>query len=140
MTGEPEKLPAAHSGLYRAPLSIDPLRRAAAAAKLAWLAVDLERVSDKAGFLAICAQALDFPDTFGANWDALADCLQDLSWRRAAGYVLHLRDAPGFERAAPEDYATALEILRDAATFWKKRGRAFIVLVDGAGDLPPFES
>jgi len=139
MTKAPEEFAAVRSGVYRAPPSVDRLRRAAAAAKLAWLRLDLESVNAKPRFLAACAQALDFPDTFGANWDALADCLQDLSWRHAAGYVLHLRDARGFARAVPEDYATALEILRDAATFWKERGKVFIVLVDGASDLPLFE-
>ena len=34
------------------------------------------------------------------------------------------------------DYATALEILRAAAEFWKDRGTPFIVLIDGVPDLP----
>ncbi len=32
--------------------------------------------------------------------------------------------------ALPDDFATALEIFRDAATYWTERGRIFMVLLD----------
>jgi hypothetical protein len=32
--------------------------------------------------------------------------------------------------SSPDDFATALEIFRDAANYWKERGRIFIVLLD----------
>ena len=41
--------------------------------------VDLAGCSDKATLLARLAAALQFPDWFGHNWDALSDCLTDLS-------------------------------------------------------------
>ncbi len=66
----------------------------------------------------------------GGNWDALADCLQDLSWRPAPGHVVLWRGASGLASAAPDDFATALEIFRDTAIYWKERGRVFIALLD----------
>ena len=33
-------------------------------------------------------KALYFPEWYGANLDALKDCLTDFSWREATGYVL----------------------------------------------------
>ncbi len=140
MTEAGYMLSPARSGVYRAPEAVPRLRQEAAKRKFTWINLDLRRVTGKQQFLARCAAALGFPETFGSNWDALADCLQDLSWRRAAGYVLHMRGGSGFARAAPEDYATALEILRDAATFWRERGKAFVVLVEGASDLAVFPS
>ena len=41
------------------------------------------------------AQALEFPQWFGGNWDALEDCLTDLSWSKAAGHVLLFEGAGG---------------------------------------------
>ena len=49
--------------------------------------VGLAGVEDKEGLLGRLAQALGFPEWFGGNWDALEDCLCDLSWRRGDGHV-----------------------------------------------------
>jgi RNAse (barnase) inhibitor barstar len=35
-------------------------------------------INSKADLLALLARDLSFPDAFGANWDALFDCLCDL--------------------------------------------------------------
>lgn len=134
----PPAFAAARSGVYATPSALGPLQQAADRAGLAWLAVDLAPASEKVRFLAECARDLRFPETFGANWDALADCLQDLSWRPAPGYVVRLVNAQVFAVASPRDFETAVEILRDAAMYWKERGKPFIVLVDGARALPPF--
>lgn len=40
------------------------------------------------------AEAMQFPDYFGMNWDAVMDCLRDLDDRvPAEGYVLFVHDA-----------------------------------------------
>lgn len=125
------------SGVYKAPPDLAALRRAADKAGLAWFNIDLARVSNKDGLLAACSQALGFPQTFGSNWDALADCMQDLSWRVAPGYVVNLTQAEDMARAAPQDFQLLLEILSDAAKYWEERGAVFMALVDyQAGALP----
>lgn len=134
----PSLFDAARSGVYRAPQAPGPAREAALRAGLACFSVDLAPVVDKAQFLDACAAGLGLPPTFGRNWDAFADCLQDFSWRTAAGYLVHLRHASAFAKAAPRDYATAIEILHESAAFWKARGKPFVALVDDAGGLPGF--
>lgn len=128
------------SGVYRMPDDGGPLRRLATRAGLAWLPVDLAVVVEKVGFLAACAEQLAFPRGFGRNWDALADCLEDFSWRPETGYVIHLQNTAVFAVAAAADWRTAIEILSHAATYWKERDKTFLVLVEGVPDLPEFDA
>lgn len=82
----------------------------------------------KQALLEALAEALDFPAWFGGNWDALEDCLCDLSWRPAEGYVLLFDEVP-----AGDDGRTLLEVLADAAGFWRAAGKPFFAVVVDAG-------
>ncbi|MDP2396847.1 MAG: barstar family protein [Burkholderiales bacterium] len=113
------------NGVYRAPVDRAPLR--AAAAGLRWFAADLRDAGSGRAVCGALAGALDYPGSFGENWDALNDVLQDLSWLKASGCVLQL---DGVASLAPGVRDTLLEILASAAAFWKRRGREFIVLAD----------
>lgn len=46
------------------------------------------RMRTRAALLDEMAAALQFPATFGGNWDALADCLADLQWLGGPGLVV----------------------------------------------------
>lgn len=118
------------SGVYFVPSDASTLRAAARRSNVAWMELDTAASENKTQFLAACAKDLQFPDWFGGNWDALADCLQDFSWRPAPGHVVLWRGASRLAGAAPDDFATALEIFRDAANYWRTRGRVFIALLD----------
>jgi Barstar (barnase inhibitor) len=128
----------AHNGLYRTPSDVAPLRRAARDAGLAWLVIGLQRVRGKRALLAGFAREFVFPATFGGNWDALADCLQDLSWRTEPGWIVQLRDAAAFAAAAPDDDETLRGILADVAENWRGRKRVFVVLAGNADVLRPW--
>lgn len=71
-----------------------------------------------AGLLTEFARALDFPDYFGHNWDALEECLADLEWLPAKGYILLITDAMHVLPDDEEEYETFLEVLRDAGEAW----------------------
>jgi hypothetical protein len=71
------------------------------------------------------ATAMDFPTSFGRNWDALSDSLRDLSWIPGQGYAL-LFEGAGDLRAADEgDFDTLLDILDDAVQDWAERDLPF---------------
>lgn len=71
------------------------------------------------GLLRECARALNFPDYFGHNWDALEECLADLEWLPAKGYILLITDAAQVLPDDEEEYETFLEVLRDAGEAWE---------------------
>ena len=71
-----------------------------------------------ADLLTECARAFDFPDYFGHNWDALEECLADLEWLPAKGYILLITDAVRLLPDDEEEYETFLEVLRDAGEAW----------------------
>lgn len=86
-----------------------------------------------ANLFAEFARALAFPDYFGHNWDALEECLADLEWLPAKGYILLITDAAHVLSDDETEYETFLEILRDAGEAWGN-GQA----VTGAQRATPF--
>jgi hypothetical protein len=134
-------LDAAQSGVYAAPEETAELTAGARAAGLVWFELDLAQVDAKPELLARCEKVFGLPSAFGHNWDALADSLEDFSWRPARGYVVHLKNGAQLARRAPQEFATALEIFAGAATYWSTKRKLFLVLVDagtrGAQALKP---
>jgi RNAse (barnase) inhibitor barstar len=116
---------AKRSGVYRA-RQPDSIIEAATGGSLDVVKIDL-----RAGVFESMARALDFPEWFGGNWDALEDCLADLSWRADAGRVLVLSNSPkGSELGA------LIDVLDSAAQYWAGKDRAFFaVLIDPAQQL-----
>ncbi len=113
-------------GAYR----LRDLERQALAADQRWLHADCSAATDKAGVMAALARGLSLPPYFGANLDALYDCLTDLepvAEAREPGLVLvveALPDGPGFD-AGQRD--ALLDVFRDAADDFFDRQLAFRV-------------
>lgn len=92
------------------------------------------RFAAKEELLKNIAQALDFPQWFGHNWDALEDCLSDLSWQKgeAAGTVV-LFEKPRRD----DDFGVLIDVLLSAAQSWAARRKPFFALfVDPTRTLP----
>ncbi|MBR0568607.1 barstar family protein [Azoarcus sp. L1K30] len=121
------------------PLPPDSANRIAAAATALGFScarIDLGACADKRALLEQIAKGLDFPDWFGCNWDALADCLDDLSWRTAPGHIVVLERAGAFREHHREDFETLLQILRESATFWAGVHVPLWAFVDLGGSQP----
>jgi hypothetical protein len=61
------------------------------------------------------ATALAFPSTFGANWDALDECLADLEWLTETTILLVVRNADHLLEAEPRGLPILLDILGGVA-------------------------
>jgi RNAse (barnase) inhibitor barstar len=116
---------------------LDRLARTAVRDELCVCRTDLAGCHDKGELLRRLALSLQLPATFGHNWDALADCLRDLGWMPAWGYVLLFEHADELRQADSATYNILLGILDDAATFGSEHDLpwfAFLALPDSAFD------
>lgn len=84
----------------------------------------------KNDLLEFLGQALGFPDYFGSNWDALEECLKDLTW--VAAKRIFLRHEPGFVQLPENDMKIYAEILLRTVSYWKsnKEHEFFFVFRD----------
>ncbi|MEU2584910.1 barstar family protein [Streptomyces avermitilis] len=105
--------------------------------------LDLGGVTAKPAFMDRVARALGLPDWFGRNWDALADCLTDLSWAPPArGRLLVITGWQEYALAAPHDWAIAQEVFGEASDRGRGTGTALQVVLalggssQGASDQP----
>lgn len=118
-------------GLFRCHAALPDRLFAGAAPKGMLVApVRLVAARDKNAFLNAVAKALQFPEYFGHNWDAFYDCLLDLKHGGGDGTLLILRDASGFARAEPEEFAAAIDTLADAVDYWKGKQKALLVVAE----------
>jgi hypothetical protein len=116
------------AGSYTLDCSVDALRSAVDAAGFALFDADLKGVKGKQNLLHALAVAARFPPEFGANWDALADALCDLSWHQVNGYVLLLRNASDTLGLSANDREIAQDIFADTVVYWRQQKKSFWVL------------
>lgn len=87
--------------------------------------VDSNEISTKEQLLASIAEAMCFPDYFGGNWDALDECLRDMEWLPASGYLLIVRNAEDLWHRNPRIAAGLLQSWIFSAKEWSREGVPF---------------
>jgi len=103
------------------------------------------RMRQRDGVFEQFAALLQFPRYFGGNWNAFNDCVGDLDWLRASGFLLVLLDAADVLRDGhPDEFGLLLTLLEDCAESFATEtefgpARPFHVLLHatpkGAGEL-----
>ncbi len=93
--------------------------------------IDAATHADKDALLEAIGQALQFPDYYGMNWDALEECLFDLSWW--TGHVAVCIDHA--EALVPEVLTTLVDIWTEAAAAWAEAGRGCVLILGGSVGL-----
>lgn len=97
--------------------------------ELAALGVDPDEldgglVEDKATLMAALAEALEFPDYFGGNWDAVDECLRSLEFDDASARTLVVRGSDGLWRRDPEICGNLVRAWLSTAQLLATRGLA----------------
>ena len=126
-------------GLYRwhSGFEVADVRHAVDHAGWTFGYVDGLHAQTKPEFLREIGQALDFPDTYGQNFDALADCLSDVDSRD--GTILLWDGWSTLAREEPQAFSVALSVLGTRVN--ADRGGPFAVLLRGEGpDVPGIDS
>jgi RNAse (barnase) inhibitor barstar len=119
------------SGVYTLPASRwSATESAAQKAGLCLLNATIPPHADKDKALAHLGAELGFPTWYGANFDALFDCLTAPDWRPAPGHVIRIKGVAGLRTANPADFATLVEVLKAAAEARKGDGHPFWILLD----------
>jgi RNAse (barnase) inhibitor barstar len=124
-----------HASVYHMPVDGEEnLIDAAEQSGFAVFRVDLTGINNKVELLKAIGQAMQFPEWFGHNWDALLDCLADLGWRPAEGYLIILEHCDGIHGRAEADFVQTLQIFEHAANEWREQGIPFWCFVDMQAD------
>jgi RNAse (barnase) inhibitor barstar len=93
---------------------VDELRRWAARAGHRFVLVECSDCVDKSAVLKAIGRAFAFPDWYGANLDALYDCLTDLPERAVPGWVVVLERLPHESTFNAAQRDALLDVFRDA--------------------------
>ena len=110
--------------------AFEPVLEAVRATGWTSVVLDLDGVTDRTGFLDRCAHALALPDWSGRNWDALADCLRDLSWLPVSrGRLVLVSGWQDYAASRPDQWAIAQQVFADAEQHWAGRAEGFAVLL-----------
>jgi len=104
--------------------------------KLGFFDVDCARAKSKSAVLRAIAKALDFPEHFGGNLDALYDSLTDVLLEQKRGMVVVLRDLHVNDPALAEHVPAIGDVFRDAIEYARENGRALSFVLEPARDEP----
>lgn len=88
------------------------------AGKSRLIEIDAARISTKEQLMSALAAGFSFPEEFGHNWDALDECLRDLEWLAAPGYVLLLRNSAALWQRSPALSGALVQSWLSAAEHW----------------------
>jgi RNAse (barnase) inhibitor barstar len=136
----PDSLPqllrdAANSGVYHLPTSgREAVGKAAVDAGLCYHQCQLEDSDEADEVLELLGDGLQLPEWYGKNFDALYDCLTDLTWQETASTVVVLTGCDAIYAADPETWQTLISVFASAAEFWRDEEVPFWVFVDMSAD------
>src|SRR5690554_6694160 len=70
-----------------------------------------------------------FPDFFGANWDAVDECLNYYEHLPAKGYIFIYIKPSLLKEKSVQNFSILLDVMKDASSRWKKEERKPFKLV-----------
>ncbi len=126
-------------GIYLVDSDLEPVELKAVATRhnFHFFHIDGHKASSKEQFLQEAGRAMQFPDYYGMNWDAFDECVRDLSWLPAHGYIIFFDHFDHLAGRDPAAWDTARYILHLAIEEWRAESIPFYVLLRGSGSAAP---
>jgi len=119
------------SGVYHlAQAHHNSVRNAAQKEGLLLLPAEIPACANKNQALRQLGAALHFPTWYGANFDALFDCLTDPDWQPGRGHVIMIKGMIDLRATNPDDFATLIEVFQAATEARREAASPFWVLID----------
>lgn len=81
----------------------------------------LARVTTDKELFGVVSAAMRFPSYFGNNWDALDECLGDMEWLPAHGYLLVLHEAEKGWSQSPYVLGRFVTSWLEACEYWTEK-------------------
>jgi len=117
-------------------LGQDQVRQNAEALGVAMFVVDCDRARSRSAVLRAVVKAVDFPEFFGGNLDALYDCLCDTVLDQKTGLFLWFHNLHSGDPALADDAKAIIAVCEDVVEFARNNGRTFSFAVEHAGKHP----
>lgn len=109
---------------------------AASQAGLSAFVVDCDRARSRSAVLRAVVKAVDFPEYFGGNLDALYDCLCDTVLDHKNGLFLWFHKLHSGDPALAQDAQAIIAVCDDVAEFAANNDRRFAYVIEHAGKHP----
>lgn len=117
-------------------VSQDEALSAARTAGISAFVVDCDRARSRSAVLRAVVKAVDFPEYFGGNLDALYDCLCDTVLDHKNGLFLWFHKLHSGDPALADDSDAILGVCADVVEFASNNDRRFAFAVEHAGKHP----
>ena len=98
--------------------------------------VDCDRARSRSAVLRAVVKAVDFPEFFGGDLDALYDCISDTVLDQKTGLFLWFDHLHSGDPALADDAAAILAVCDDVVEFARNNDRRFSYAVVHAGKHP----
>ena len=110
---------------FAQPNSIDVLKHDLSTEGFYIKEFDSSSVKSDRDLFSYIANAFEFPDYFGNNWDSMDECLADIDLSHSKGAVLILSNASCLWKEAAYTAGKLLSVWQGAAELWGNENKPF---------------